>query len=58
MSEICDVRLKAGSDFFLVGDDIQDLKDLRRNSGFSPLPPGPVLAGPPRRFDFREGAGP
>ena len=48
-----DWTYRPGSDIFLVYNDIQDLNDLRRNSGFSPLSPGKtIIAKVTRRFDF------
>jgi hypothetical protein len=50
---IFDWTYRPGSDFYLVYNDIQDLDELRRNSGFSTLSPGKtIIAKLTRRFDF------
>ncbi|MEA2601551.1 MAG: hypothetical protein QOF89_2543 [Acidobacteriota bacterium] len=50
---IIDWMYRPGSDFYLVYNDIQDLNDPRRNSGFSTLSPGRTfVAKMTRRFDF------
>ena len=44
---------RPGSNLYLVYNDIQDLDDIRRNSGFSTLSPGrQVLIKATRRFDW------
>ena len=50
---IIDWTYRPGSDFYLVYNDVQDLDDPRRESGFSPLSPGKtIIAKLTRRFDF------
>jgi Domain of unknown function (DUF5916)/Carbohydrate family 9 binding domain-like len=50
---IIDWAYRPGSDLYLVYNDIQDLDDPRRNSGFSTLSPGrTIIAKMTRRFDF------
>lgn len=50
---ILDWMYRPGSDLYLVYNDIQDLNDIRRDSGFSPLSPGRTITlKATRRFDF------
>ncbi len=48
-----DWTYRPGSDFFIVYNDVQDLDEIRHDSGFSPLSPGKtIIAKVTRRFDF------
>jgi hypothetical protein len=50
---IVDWMYRPGSNLYFVYNDIQDLDDIRRNSGFSTLSPGhQVLIKATRRFDW------
>jgi uncharacterized protein DUF5916/cellulose/xylan binding protein with CBM9 domain len=50
---LIDWTYRPGSDLFLVYNDVDDLDEVRRESGFSPLKPGRTITlKATRRFDF------